>query len=138
MTMTLHLAFDMALDDVLGAPAALAARDVEVRGFSGPYLGEPEVIGWMPAVSVYFRDPDGHSIEYLAMLADLPRPDLGILRWSHWQALGRGEPLPAAPNPVVPPGYGALKDGKIPLGANNPADRLSRTYDLLFGRGKRK
>ncbi len=90
-TMRLHLAFAMAVEDVLAAPAALAARAVEVRGFSSPYPGEPEVIGWMPAVSVFFRDPDDHSIEYLAMLADPPRPDLGILRWSHWRALQGGK-----------------------------------------------
>jgi len=42
------------------------------------------VIAWMPAATVYFRDPDGHLLEYLAMLTAEPRPDLGILPWSRW------------------------------------------------------
>lgn len=48
---------------------------------------EPSVIGWMPAAAIYFRDPDGHLIEYLTMLnADEPRPDLGIVNWYEWIA----------------------------------------------------
>lgn len=47
---------------------------------------EQSVLGWMPAAAVYFRDPDGHLLEYLAMLDAEPRPDLGILSWSKWQA----------------------------------------------------
>ena len=45
---------------------------------------EPSVIGWMPAAAIYFRDPDNHLIEYLAMLDYNPRPDLGIIPWSEW------------------------------------------------------
>jgi lactoylglutathione lyase len=51
---------------------------------------EPSVIGWMPAASVYFRDPDGHLLEYLAMLDDDPRPDLGIVPWSQWTGRAAG------------------------------------------------
>jgi lactoylglutathione lyase len=40
----------------------------------------------MPAVAVYLRDPDGHLLEYLAMLEHEPRPELGIVSWSQWQA----------------------------------------------------
>jgi lactoylglutathione lyase len=36
----------------------------------------------MPAAAVYFRDPDGHQLEYLAMLDEEPRPDRGIVPWS--------------------------------------------------------
>jgi lactoylglutathione lyase len=42
------------------------------------------VIGWMPAAAVYFRDPDGHLLEYLSMLDEAPRIDLGIVPWSQW------------------------------------------------------
>jgi lactoylglutathione lyase len=31
------------------------------------------VIGWMPAAAVYFEEPDGHMLEYLAMLDEAPR-----------------------------------------------------------------
>jgi GNAT superfamily N-acetyltransferase len=39
----------------------------------------------MPAAAVYFRDPDGHLVEYLAMLPDLPRVERGIVSWSEWR-----------------------------------------------------
>jgi lactoylglutathione lyase len=42
------------------------------------------VIGWMPAASIFFRDPDGHLIEYLTMLDKEPRPSLEIVSWSNW------------------------------------------------------
>jgi lactoylglutathione lyase len=38
----------------------------------------------MPAVSVYFADPDDHLLEYLAMLPDEPRPDIGVVTYSEW------------------------------------------------------
>ena len=43
----------------------------------------------MPAVSVYFLDPDGHLLEYIAMLPDRPRPEAGIMTWTTWCALDR-------------------------------------------------
>jgi lactoylglutathione lyase len=38
----------------------------------------------MPAGAVYFRDPDGHLLEYLAMLDEPARPDAGIVPYSAW------------------------------------------------------
>jgi hypothetical protein len=47
------------------------------------------VIGWMPAAAVYFRDPDGHLLELLAMLDDEPDAAAGIVGWSDWSASHR-------------------------------------------------
>jgi lactoylglutathione lyase len=48
--------------------------------FFGKESMEPSVIAWMPTAAVYFRDPDGHMLEYLTMLNDKERrPDIGIL-----------------------------------------------------------
>ena len=52
----------------------------------GP-AGEPVVFGWMPALSIYFTDPDGHLLEYLAMLPDSPRPEAGVVPYSDWKML---------------------------------------------------
>jgi lactoylglutathione lyase len=54
--------------------------------FFGEEAREPSVIGWMPAAAVYFHDPDGHMLEYQAMLDDAPRPEVGIVTWSAWTA----------------------------------------------------
>jgi lactoylglutathione lyase len=86
MNMQLHIAFEMDLEDVLAAPARLRADGVEPLSFFGEPAGEPSYIGWMPAGAVYFRDPSGHMLEYLAMLEEQPRPDLGIRTWSERDA----------------------------------------------------
>jgi lactoylglutathione lyase len=82
----LHVAFEVALDDVLDAPRRLEAQGVTPRSFFGAQATEPSVIGWMPAAAAYFHDPDGHQLEYLAMLDEQPRPDVGIVPWSEWVA----------------------------------------------------
>jgi lactoylglutathione lyase len=82
MNMRLHIAFDVAIDDVLAAPEALRAHGVQPLSFFGEPSDEPSVIGWMPAAAVYFRDPDGHMLEYIAMLDAPPKPELGIVPWS--------------------------------------------------------
>jgi hypothetical protein len=38
--------------------------------FEGRPTEEPVVLAWMPAVSLYFHDPDGNLLEFLAMLED--------------------------------------------------------------------
>jgi lactoylglutathione lyase len=83
-TMTLHIAFDVAVDDALAAPERLRTQGVMPLSFFGAETDEPDVLGWMPAAAVYFEDPDGHLLEYLAMLDEEPRPDVGIVPWSEW------------------------------------------------------
>jgi len=86
MGMTLHVAFEVTLDDVLAAPDRLRAVGIEPLSFFGEPAREPSVIGWMPAAAIYFRDPDGHMLEYLSMLDEAPRLDVGVVTWSEWMA----------------------------------------------------
>jgi lactoylglutathione lyase len=85
MGLSLHIAFESSLEDVLGACDTLRARGLTPLSFFAAETSEPSVIGWMPAAAVYLRDPDGHLIEYLAMLDEPPRPELGIVEWSEWK-----------------------------------------------------
>jgi lactoylglutathione lyase len=82
--LSLHLAFEASLDDVLCACDRLRSLGVTPLSFDAIETAEPSVIGWMPAAAVYFRDPDGHLLEYLAMLDAPARPERGILTWSQW------------------------------------------------------
>jgi lactoylglutathione lyase len=84
MGLSLHVAFKASLEDVMDACDRLRARGVTPLSFFATETTEPSVIGWMPAAAVYFRDPDGHLLEYLAMLDEEPRPDRGIVPWSQW------------------------------------------------------
>jgi lactoylglutathione lyase len=88
INMQLHVAFEMALEDVLHAPARLRASGVEPLSFFGEPADEPSYIGWMPAAAVYFRDPSGHMLEFLAMLDERPSPELGIVPWAERGASG--------------------------------------------------
>jgi lactoylglutathione lyase len=84
MAMSLHIALDAELHDVLDAPRRLRALGQTPYSFFEQETDEPTVIAWMPAAMVYFRDPDGHLLEYVAMLDHERRADLGILPWSEW------------------------------------------------------
>ena len=93
LRMRLHIAFSVSLAEVLAAPAALRRAGVVPRGFSGEETDEPVVLPWVPAASVFCTDPDGHSLEYLSVLPEEPRPELGIVStigWSAWQRVVSG------------------------------------------------
>jgi lactoylglutathione lyase len=83
--MSLHLAFKTDLSDLLEAPARLRAANIVPLDFAGEPTGEPVVLAWMPAASLYFHDPDGNLLELLAMLPDAPQPGLGVVSWSRWK-----------------------------------------------------
>jgi ribosomal protein S18 acetylase RimI-like enzyme/catechol 2,3-dioxygenase-like lactoylglutathione lyase family enzyme len=84
MSFSQHIALEVSLSDVLVACDALRSRDIAPLTFFGAEADEPSVIGWMPAAAVYFRDPDGNLIEYLAMLDEPPQAERGIVPWSLW------------------------------------------------------
>ena len=90
MNLSLHVAFQVALCDLQNAPARLQKAGIQPRDLAGLPTEEPVVLAWMPAASVYFRDPDNNLLEFITMLTDPPRPDLGVLPWSDW--LGRTQP----------------------------------------------
>lgn len=83
---SLHIAFRTNLAGALAAPVELRSAGVTPLDFDGQPTDEPIVLAWMPAAAVYFRDPDGHLLEYVAMLPDLPRPELGIVSWRQWRS----------------------------------------------------
>ncbi len=82
--MSLHLALRTDLPNILKAPALPRNAGIEPLDFNQQSTDEPVVLAWMPAASLYFRDPDGHSLEFLAMLPDSSEPHLGVVRRSRW------------------------------------------------------
>lgn len=89
--MRLHMAFTSTIEQVLVAPSALKAIGIVPKGFHGEPVEEPVVIGWMPAISLYFTDPDGHLLEYLAMLPQEPCPEAGVISYSEWQTMQQSQ-----------------------------------------------
>jgi lactoylglutathione lyase len=90
----LHTAFRTSLADVVAAPSALRSVGIMPLDFDGQPTDQPVVFAWMPAASVFFRDPDGHLLEYIAMLPHEPRPEQGIVPWPVWE-LTHGAALPS-------------------------------------------
>lgn len=80
-----HTAFEVALSDLRDAPARLKKAGVIPLDFDGLPTNEPVVLAWMPAASIYFNDPDGNLLEFIAMLPDTPQPEAGVVRWSEWK-----------------------------------------------------
>jgi len=69
-----HFAIALSLPDLLIAGKRLNSLGVSTHNFSGEETAEPSVIGWMPSAQLYFRDPDDHSLEFIALLDDPPDP----------------------------------------------------------------
>ena len=82
---TTHIAFATTAEEVLAAPQRLQSVGIVALDFDGRPTSEPVVLAWMPAAAVYFLDPDGHLLEYIAMLEGEPRPDEGLVEWHAWR-----------------------------------------------------
>ncbi|MEE4580868.1 MULTISPECIES: VOC family protein [Paenibacillus] len=82
-----HFAFRVELEDIVKARNYLNELGIESTNFFGDSSEELTVFPFMPAVSIYFDDPDGHSVEFIAMLDEKPRPELNIMSWKDWSQL---------------------------------------------------
>lgn len=88
----LHIAFQTSLEQLLKSSDYLRSKDITPRDGAGSEIEEPIIFPWMPAASVYFDDPDGHSLEYIALLPDQPRRDIpGTLTVSEWKQIAAGQ-----------------------------------------------
>ena len=84
-----HLAFAVSFEQLQRAIEKLNERGIETRGFGGSRTREPSVIGWMPSAQIYFRDPDGHSLEFIAILPEAPNASF-VGSYSAWARLNEG------------------------------------------------
>ena len=81
-------AFNVSLAELLAASERLNAAGIQTQNFAGEKTTEPSVIGWMPSAQLYFRDRDGHSLEFIALLDESPEPEfVGSL--SEWKKRSR-------------------------------------------------
>jgi lactoylglutathione lyase len=85
-----HLAFVVTLPELFRATKSLQRNGIETLGFWGGKASEPTVIGWMPSAQIYFRDPDEHVLEFIAILGE--EPDAGFNGpYSEWQKRRAGQ-----------------------------------------------
>jgi len=82
-----HFALQLSESEIKAAPQKLKGLGVTPLDFDGDPTDEPIVLSWMPALSVYFKDPDQHSLEFICMLKDEPAPEIGNVKFSEWQKI---------------------------------------------------
>jgi len=81
-----HIAFSIPLDQLFGMIEKLNKSGIDTFGFGGEKAKEPTVIGWMPSAQIYFRDPDGHMLEFISILPQQPKPSF-TGSYSEWKNL---------------------------------------------------
>jgi catechol 2,3-dioxygenase-like lactoylglutathione lyase family enzyme len=52
---------------------------------------KPMVFSWMPAIAIYFNDPDGHYLEFISILDGEARPELGVISYDEWTKITNGK-----------------------------------------------
>lgn len=80
-----HLAFEIALESMAPAIEDLKERGIAPLDFFQQPSEELTVFAWMPAAGIYFHDPDGHLLEYIARLEGEPQPERGLLTLTQWR-----------------------------------------------------
>ena len=83
-----HFAFECEPEWVLNESVHyLKSRNLNFRNFLDDGTERPMVFAWMPAIAIYFDDPDGHSLEFIGILKGKSRPGKGIISYGQWLEL---------------------------------------------------
>lgn len=81
-----HFAFSCDKDDILNYSVEyLKNRNLKPFNFLKNETDNPMVFAWMPALAIYFNDPDGNSLEFISLLEGEGRPELGVISYEEWQ-----------------------------------------------------
>ena len=82
-----HFAFRCDIDDILHHSSNwLKERGLQPYNFLKDGKEEPMVFAWMPALAIYFNDPDGNVLEFIAVLPGESKPELGVISYEEWLA----------------------------------------------------
>ena len=65
----------------------LKERNISPYNFLKDGTEAPMVFAWMPAIAIYFNDPDGHYLEFIAILEGKSRSELGVISYEKWREL---------------------------------------------------
>ena len=80
-----HFAFNCEMEDVLYKSVEfLKSKGLKPYNFLKDGIEKPMVFSWMPAISIYFKDPDGHELEFIAVLDGEAKPELGVISYEEW------------------------------------------------------
>lgn len=83
-----HFAFECEPDWILNESVQfLKSKNLTSRNFLNDGTDRPMVFAWMPAIAIYFDDPDGHLLEFIGILEGKGKPEIGIISYDRWLAL---------------------------------------------------
>jgi catechol-2,3-dioxygenase len=82
---TRHFAFTADKEDILNYSVEfLNNKNLKPYNFLKDGSFQPMVFGWMPALAIYFNDPDGNQLEFISILEGDGKPELGVLSYKEW------------------------------------------------------
>ena len=83
-----HFAFRCNKEDILNKSVQfLKTRNIKPYNFLNDGTEQPMVFCWMPAIAIYFDDPDGHQLEFISILDGEARPEWGVISYDEWKSL---------------------------------------------------
>ena len=62
----------------------LNEKGLKPYNFLNDGTDKPMVFAWMPAIAIYFKDPDGHELEFISVLNGEAKPELGVISYEEW------------------------------------------------------
>lgn len=82
-----HFAFRSTKENILNfSEQYLAQRALKPYNFLKDGTSKPMVFAWMPALAIYFNDPDGNQLEFISILEGDPQPERGVVSYDEWIA----------------------------------------------------
>lgn len=82
-----HFAFRCEKEFILThATEFLKKNGLNPYNFLNDGTERPMVFAWMPAIAIYFNDPDGHYLEFISILEEKAKPELGVVSYEEWTA----------------------------------------------------
>ncbi|MFY7815155.1 MAG: VOC family protein [Chryseobacterium taeanense] len=82
---TRHFAFTAGKEDILNYSVDfLKKKNLKPYNFLKDGIEKPMVFSWMPALAIYFNDPDRNQLEFISVLEGEGQPEWGILSYEEW------------------------------------------------------
>ncbi|WP_430408434.1 VOC family protein [Kordia sp.] len=82
-----HFAFQCEPEWILNESVSfLQSRNITCWNFLNEEIERPMVFCWMPAISIYFSDPDGHELEFIGVLPGKTKSDAEkrVVTYEEW------------------------------------------------------
>ena len=89
-----HFAFECDWEWILNESVDfLKSKDLNFWNFLNDTTEQPMVFANIPAIAIYFSDPDGHYLEFIGKLPGKYRPEKGslVLSYAAWLELEKNE-----------------------------------------------